>query len=60
MWWIQSVYVKPEYRGQGIFKRLYNHVKQQAKNAGAGRHTSAALVIFCKDDMSLRVTIILH
>lgn len=25
--WIQSVYVKPEYRGQGIFKKLFGHIK---------------------------------
>ena len=25
--WIQSVYVKSEYRGQGVFKKLFNHVK---------------------------------
>jgi ribosomal protein S18 acetylase RimI-like enzyme len=26
--WIQSVYVSPEYRKQGIYKMLYMHVKQ--------------------------------
>ena len=25
--WIQSVYVLPEYRGQGIYKKMYEHVK---------------------------------
>ncbi len=25
--WIQSVYVQAEYRNQGIFKKLYSHVK---------------------------------
>jgi len=25
-WWIQSVYVLPEYRQQGVFKNLYQHV----------------------------------
>ncbi len=24
--WIQSVYVLPEYRGKGIFKKMYNHI----------------------------------
>jgi GNAT superfamily N-acetyltransferase len=28
--WIQSVYVLPRYRGKGIFKQLYNHIKQMA------------------------------
>ena len=26
--WVQSVYVDKEYRGQGVFRRLYNHVKK--------------------------------
>ena len=25
-WWIQSVYVTPEHRGKGVFKRMYNKV----------------------------------
>ena len=29
-WWIQSVYVKPEFRKQGIFGRLYGFVKEKA------------------------------
>lgn len=29
-WWIQSVYVKPEYRKQGILRRLYEFVKEKA------------------------------
>jgi GNAT superfamily N-acetyltransferase len=33
-WWIQSVYVEPEYRGQGIFTGLYEHIKDRAKSAG--------------------------
>ena len=34
-WWIQSVYVKPEYRRQGIFRKLYAKVKEMAIEAGA-------------------------
>ncbi len=34
-WWIQSVYVHPAFRRQGIFRRLYHHVLRQAKNAGS-------------------------
>jgi GNAT superfamily N-acetyltransferase len=30
-WWIQSVYVKKELRGRGIFKALYAHVLQLAR-----------------------------
>ena len=32
-WWIQSVYVNPEYRGKRIYSQLYEFVKQQAKSA---------------------------
>lgn len=31
-WWIQSVYVKPEFRRQGIYRRLYEFVKSRAAN----------------------------
>ncbi len=33
-YWIQSVYVQPEYRRQGIYRQLYQAVKQQAQAAG--------------------------
>jgi ribosomal protein S18 acetylase RimI-like enzyme len=26
-WWIQSVYVKPEFRKQGIYRSMYEHLK---------------------------------
>lgn len=26
IWWLQSVYVLPEHRGQGVFRRLFEHV----------------------------------
>ena len=29
-WWIQSVYVRPAWRRQGIYKRLYRHVQELA------------------------------
>jgi len=32
-WWIQSVYVHPDYRGKGIYKQLYNEVHKLAKSA---------------------------
>lgn len=31
--WIQSVYVKKESRGQGVFRRLYDHVLESARSA---------------------------
>jgi GNAT superfamily N-acetyltransferase len=30
-WWIQSVYVKKEWRGRGIFAALFEHVQQLAR-----------------------------
>lgn len=32
-WWIQSVYVHPEYRKQGVFRRLYEEVLDRARAA---------------------------
>ena len=29
-WWIQSVYILPEFRGRGIYRLLYEFVKQKA------------------------------
>ena len=29
-WWIQSVYVKPEYRRQGVYSKMYEHLKEMA------------------------------
>jgi ribosomal protein S18 acetylase RimI-like enzyme len=34
MWWIQSVYVAPDYRGRGIFRSLYDHTVEQARAQG--------------------------
>lgn len=31
-WWIQSVWVEPAFRGQGIFKTLYAHVEALARS----------------------------
>ncbi|MEM7257248.1 MAG: GNAT family N-acetyltransferase [Pseudomonadota bacterium] len=30
-WWIQSVYVAPEFRRKGVYRALYNEVKSLAK-----------------------------
>ena len=32
VWWIHSLYFKPEYRGQGLFTQWYHSVQQSAKN----------------------------
>jgi GNAT superfamily N-acetyltransferase len=33
-WWIQSVWVEPDARGQGVFKALYGHVEKLARADG--------------------------
>lgn len=33
-WWIQSVYILPEHRGQSLYRRLYQFVKDQAQAQG--------------------------
>jgi GNAT superfamily N-acetyltransferase len=33
-WWIQSVYILPERRGQGIYRKLYDFVKEKAQAQG--------------------------
>lgn len=34
-WWIQSVYVSPDYRGAGAFTALYRHIERLAANDAA-------------------------
>ncbi len=34
LWWIQSVYVLPEARRKGVFRRLYAHVREAALARG--------------------------
>jgi GNAT superfamily N-acetyltransferase len=34
-WWIQSLYIKPEFRGQGLLKPLIEVVREEAKRQGA-------------------------
>jgi ribosomal protein S18 acetylase RimI-like enzyme len=34
-WWIQSVYVKPEFRGRGVFTRIYEYVAGLARDSGS-------------------------
>jgi GNAT superfamily N-acetyltransferase len=33
-WWVQSVYVRPDWRGRGVFRTLYGHARGLAKAAG--------------------------
>lgn len=36
LWWIQSVYVRSDWRRRGVFRALYRHVRQAALAAGVG------------------------
>jgi GNAT superfamily N-acetyltransferase len=31
-WWLQSVYVRPQYRRQGVFRALYKYLEQMARD----------------------------
>ena len=37
IWWLQSVYVHPDYRLQGVFHRIYSHIESEAKKDAAAR-----------------------
>ncbi|HEX2973932.1 MAG TPA: GNAT family N-acetyltransferase [Tepidisphaeraceae bacterium] len=34
LWWIQSVYVHPDYRRRGVFRSLYRYVEDLARRSG--------------------------
>lgn len=36
-WWIQSVYVMPEYRNQGVYRAMYTTLKDMAKENGVSQ-----------------------
>lgn len=33
-WWLQSVYVTPEFRRKGVYRKLYEFVRQRARDEG--------------------------
>lgn len=35
--WIQSVYVQPEHRGKGVFRKLYEHIRDLVDNSNSFR-----------------------
>ena len=54
-WWIQSVYVMPEHRGQGIFRAMYTKVIEMAKEKNIAqvrlyvdRHNTNAQTVYQK------------
>jgi GNAT superfamily N-acetyltransferase len=32
VWWVHSVYVKPEFRGKGVFAGMYQHIQTEVKS----------------------------
>src|SRR5262245_44541509 len=34
VWWLQSVYVRADARGRGVFRAIFDHVAGEAKQAG--------------------------
>jgi len=46
IWWIQSVYVKPEFRRAGIFRSLFRHVQ----NLAQGRDEVCSLRLYVHGD----------
>ena len=32
IWWLQSVYVIPEFRGRGVFRTLFGHLRDQSES----------------------------
>jgi len=46
MWWIQSVYIHPDFRRMGVFSSLYRHVESLAR---ADRHV-CGIRLYVEDD----------
>jgi GNAT superfamily N-acetyltransferase len=67
MWWIQSVFVRPEHRGAGVFKSLFAHVETLARGQGVcairlyvDRHNGRAKQVYSKLGMSQTEYDIMH
>lgn len=59
VWWIQSVYVAEAARGKGAYKRLYQHVLDEARREGAAgirlyvdQRNERAQAVYTKLDMN--------
>ena len=47
LWWLQSVYVHPEYRSRGVFRALFSHLTElaRAREDVVGLRTADAVVV---------------
>ncbi|HEX6987420.1 MAG TPA: N-acetyltransferase [Planctomycetaceae bacterium] len=61
LWWVQSVYVRPDCRRRGVFRSLFRHALEAAKAEGAPalrlyveRHNAAARATY--ESLGLRET----
>jgi GNAT superfamily N-acetyltransferase len=52
-WWIQSVYVRPEHRGKGLYGQMYEFVK--AKGDAAGNTCGYRLYVEKENERAQRV-----
>ena len=56
-WWIQSVYVSPDYRRRGIYRRMYQFVKELAnENSQCVRISSLRRARECKRKIDVHFT----
>jgi ribosomal protein S18 acetylase RimI-like enzyme len=46
IWWLQSVYVMPDFRNLGVFRRVYHHIETLARRSGEVR----ALRLYVRSD----------
>jgi GNAT superfamily N-acetyltransferase len=56
LWWIQSVFVKPEWRGRGVFQALYHFIEEQA----AARPDTCGLRLYVDEENSRAKTAYEH
>lgn len=58
-WWIQSVYVHPDFRRRGVFGRLFEHIRAQARRSPDAcgirlyveQHNSNAIATYTRLDL---------
>ena len=54
-WWLQSVYVLPEWRRQGVFRALYQHIERAARSAGDPEVVALRLYVHDENERAQQV-----